>query len=152
LHRAPAASATLLVLRPVAARQQEVSRVGVGLEHPLHEHQLGVRADQHLHQRHPARAFPSSIAIIDKNRRDIGKYQSKWTASKMETPGSPLRRREVLSSPVRDAGAFDELHHLFAAPTPPSISWHRSVVAQTVNAPPAKPAGGLDTSTHEQHL
>jgi hypothetical protein len=31
---------------------------------------------------HPARPFPSSI-FLDKNRRDIGKYQSIWTDSKM---------------------------------------------------------------------
>jgi hypothetical protein len=38
--------------------------------------------------RAPARAFPSSI-FRDKNRRGIGESQSKWTDSKMETPGSP---------------------------------------------------------------
>jgi hypothetical protein len=36
----------------------------------------------------PARPFPSSI-FLDKNRRDIGKYQSIWTDSKVETAGSP---------------------------------------------------------------
>jgi hypothetical protein len=35
----------------------------------------------------PARPFPSSI-FPDKNRRDIGKSQSTWTDSKMETGGS----------------------------------------------------------------
>jgi hypothetical protein len=35
----------------------------------------------------PARPFPSSI-FLDKNRRDIGKSQSIWTDSKMETAGS----------------------------------------------------------------
>jgi hypothetical protein len=34
----------------------------------------------------PARFHPQ---FRDKNRRDIGKSQSKWTASKMETPRSP---------------------------------------------------------------
>jgi hypothetical protein len=37
----------------------------------------------------PARPFPSSI-FLDKNRRDIGKSQSIWTDSKMETSGSPI--------------------------------------------------------------
>jgi hypothetical protein len=37
--------------------------------------------------RTPARPFPSSI-FLDKNRRDIGKSQSIWTDSKMETAGS----------------------------------------------------------------
>jgi hypothetical protein len=38
----------------------------------------------------PARAFHTSI-FRNKNRRDIGKSQSKWTNSKIETPRS--RRR-----------------------------------------------------------
>jgi hypothetical protein len=38
----------------------------------------------------PARPFPSSI-FLDKNRRDIGKSQSIWTDSKMETAGSHRR-------------------------------------------------------------
>eukprot|EP01047_Picozoa_sp_COSAG01_P052188 COSAG01_NODE_5465_length_4244_cov_54.041255_4_plen_171_part_00 len=55
--------------------------------------QLGVRGrvEGDLKQRRkdvfPARPFPSSI-LLDKNRRDIGKYQSIWTDSKMETAGS----------------------------------------------------------------
>jgi hypothetical protein len=36
----------------------------------------------------PARPFPSSISL-DEIRRDIGKSQSIWTDSKMETAGSP---------------------------------------------------------------
>ena len=40
----------------------------------------------------PAQPFPSSI-FLDKNRRGIGKSQSKWTASTMETPGSPPTTR-----------------------------------------------------------
>jgi hypothetical protein len=51
-------------------------------------------------QLQPARAFPSSI-FCDKNRRDIGKSQSKWTASKMETPGSP-----------RVDGELEPVHHI----------------------------------------
>jgi hypothetical protein len=39
----------------------------------------------------PARPFPSSI-FLDKNRRDIGKSQSIWSDSKMETAGSPPAR------------------------------------------------------------
>jgi hypothetical protein len=35
----------------------------------------------------PARPFPSSI-FLDRNRRDIGKSQSIWTASRMVTAGS----------------------------------------------------------------
>jgi hypothetical protein len=35
------------------------------------------------------------------NRRDIGKYQSKWTAEKMETPGS--RSPRILASRVVDS-------------------------------------------------
>jgi hypothetical protein len=37
----------------------------------------------------------------DQNRRDIGKYQSKWTNSKMETPGS--RALEARSNQGRSA-------------------------------------------------
>eukprot|EP01047_Picozoa_sp_COSAG01_P025486 COSAG01_NODE_1612_length_9735_cov_74.461810_7_plen_123_part_00 len=32
----------------------------------------------------------SVLNILDKNRRDIGNYQSIWTDFKMETAGSPL--------------------------------------------------------------
>jgi hypothetical protein len=53
---------------------------------------------------HPARPFPSSI-FLDKNRRDIGKYQSIWTDSKMETAGSPgveRGRRAEAATTVHD--------------------------------------------------
>jgi hypothetical protein len=56
----------------------------------------------------PARTFPPSI-IRDKNRRGIGKSQSKWTASKMETPRSravrPLQLQEEAPRLARVAGA-----------------------------------------------
>jgi hypothetical protein len=52
------------------------------------ESRTPARWPQHLRSRHrPARPFPSSI-FLDKNRRDIGKCQSIWTDSKMETAGS----------------------------------------------------------------
>eukprot|EP01047_Picozoa_sp_COSAG01_P048790 COSAG01_NODE_4778_length_4749_cov_231.390108_7_plen_97_part_00 len=37
----------------------------------------------------------------DKNRRDIGKSQSKWTAYKMKTPGSPPRVHLPQAFPLR---------------------------------------------------
>jgi hypothetical protein len=50
----------------------------------------GINARGGLHLRlpplQPARPFPSAI-FRDKNRRDIGKSQSIWTDSKMETAG-----------------------------------------------------------------
>jgi hypothetical protein len=42
----------------------------------------------------PARAFPPSI-FRDKHRCDLGKSQSQWTASKMETAGA-LRREHYV--------------------------------------------------------
>jgi hypothetical protein len=49
------------------------------------------------------RAFPASI-LCDKNRRDIGKSQPKWTASKMETPGSPSSPHDAALDPHDGAG------------------------------------------------
>jgi hypothetical protein len=60
----------------------------------------------------PARPFPSSICF-DKSRRDIGKSQSVWTDSKMETAGS-------LSSAQQLA--------LWAAPAP-TVAWRASWAA-----------------------
>jgi hypothetical protein len=58
----------------------------------------------------PARPFPSSI-FLDKNRRDIGKSQSIWTDSKMETAGSHTPSTAV---PLGS--------HMYLAPT---LSAHR---------------------------
>eukprot|EP01049_Picozoa_sp_SAG25_P010874 SAG25_NODE_1243_length_3513_cov_82.771822_2_plen_182_part_00 len=65
----------------------------------------------------PARPFPSSISFLfisssvrDKNRRGIGKSQLKWTASKMETPGSP-RRRPSAPAPCATAGDGTAARH-----------------------------------------
>eukprot|EP01047_Picozoa_sp_COSAG01_P007166 COSAG01_NODE_269_length_19814_cov_109.983720_11_plen_139_part_00 len=57
----------------------------------------------------PAHSCPgvSTLNIsrnIDKNRRDIDKYQSKWTASKMETPGA----RRALSGGHINRAAMDK--------------------------------------------
>jgi hypothetical protein len=43
---------------------------------------------------HPARPFPPSI-FLDQSRRDIGKSQSIWTASKMETAGSLVAAHHI---------------------------------------------------------
>eukprot|EP01047_Picozoa_sp_COSAG01_P099683 COSAG01_NODE_29655_length_632_cov_34.425891_1_plen_70_part_10 len=52
--------------------------------------------------------FPSSV-FLDKNRRDIGKSQSIWTASKMETVGS---RRSWRFSVLRCRHARARTHML----------------------------------------
>jgi hypothetical protein len=52
----------------------------------------------------PARPLPSSI-FLDKNRRDLGKSQSIWTASKMEAPGSQLLQRLLLLGQLQAAEA-----------------------------------------------
>jgi hypothetical protein len=54
------------------------------------------------HSALPGRFHPH---FLDKNRRDIGKHQSKWTASKMETAGSPRReeQRQLPGDQVLDA-------------------------------------------------
>jgi hypothetical protein len=56
----------------------------------------------------PVQAFPPSI-FIDKNRRDIGKSQSKWTASKMETPGA---RRTLSGGHVNRAAMDKDKDHI----------------------------------------
>jgi hypothetical protein len=87
------ATALSLPLPALAARARV--RCGGGgqaaaLTHPelsrgLHRGARLREAVQQVHE--PGRAFPSSISN-DKNRRDIGKSQSKWTAFKIETPRS----------------------------------------------------------------
>jgi hypothetical protein len=68
-----------------------------------------------------ARPFPPSI-FRDKNRRDIGKSQSIWTDSKMETAGSPpvrrgvvVRHRRVLVGDARVGRAEPRAHEVHAA-------------------------------------
>jgi hypothetical protein len=55
---------------------------------------VGERAEGRVVLGAPARPFPSSI-LLDKTRRDIGKSQSIWTDSKMETAGSHLVRHRL---------------------------------------------------------
>jgi hypothetical protein len=55
----------------------------------------------------PGRFRPQYFVI---NRRGIGKSQSKWTASKMETPGSP-RRRPSAPAPCATAGDGTAARH-----------------------------------------
>jgi hypothetical protein len=57
----------------------------------------------------PARPFPSSI-FLDKNSREIGKSQSIWTDSKMETAGS-LPWLGVASSPAARQAGRDHVGH-----------------------------------------
>jgi hypothetical protein len=47
------------------------------------------------HALYPCRGLPRRPPSIsrDKNRGDLRKFQSKWTASEMETPGARARRR-----------------------------------------------------------
>jgi hypothetical protein len=70
----------------------------LAVEDGLVRHGLEVgREDAVVRQRvpaaRPAAPFPPSI-FLDKNRRDVGKSQSIWTDSKMETAGSQLGRDE----------------------------------------------------------
>jgi hypothetical protein len=70
---------------------------GVGVGESLRQSPHGsLQRLRRVGRQQPARAFPSSIdkSSIDKSRRDIGKSQSKWTASKMETPGSQRVREQ----------------------------------------------------------
>jgi hypothetical protein len=73
----------------------------------------------------PAAPFPPSI-FLDKNRRDIGKSQSIWTDSKMESAGSRWRPRAAPSS------------------TSPSI---RSRTAPRTHSPPPAPPPSTSTAT-----
>jgi hypothetical protein len=49
-------------------------------------------------QRRTATALPGRFhpQFRNKNRRDTGQSQSKWTPSKMETPGSPRRAQPTV--------------------------------------------------------
>eukprot|EP01047_Picozoa_sp_COSAG01_P014253 COSAG01_NODE_690_length_14219_cov_19.783144_18_plen_213_part_00 len=83
------------MVQPVALQQRRARGVDpprTGLHRP--EESCPLRAELRLEAavgvelpQAPARPFPSSI-FRDKNRRDIGKSQSIWTDSKMETAGS----------------------------------------------------------------
>jgi hypothetical protein len=87
-------------------------------------HQCRAAPLQHLHQRVEGRLAVQAAAPVaevlrqlqevrrlsgrfhpqfrDKNRRDIGKSQSKLTDSKMETPGSPRSTRRSASDPASE--------------------------------------------------
>jgi hypothetical protein len=76
-------------------------------------------------ERWPVRAFPPSI-FIDKNRTwcNIDKSQSKWTASKMKTPGARLSRAPCTTPPEPGGASAPPA----STPTPsqpvlPSTSW-----------------------------
>jgi hypothetical protein len=65
---------------------------------------------QHTHLGAPARPFPSSI-VLDTNRRDIGKSQSRWTIPRWKRPAHegrsprwPGRRRRTRPSCTRCLG------------------------------------------------
>jgi hypothetical protein len=68
-------------------------------------------------QRRPARPFPSLI-FLDKNTRDIGKSQSIWTDSKMETAGSRSPRMVQRIQPPQAPRAVHECLHHGGVPVP----------------------------------
>jgi hypothetical protein len=70
-------------------------------------------------RRRPRRCTGVSIInfVRDENRRDIGKFQSKWTAYKMETPGSPKTARAGAAVPFSPAPAACAAA---SSPLPPS--------------------------------
>jgi hypothetical protein len=91
---------------------------------------------------HPARPFPSSI-FLDKNRRDIGKSQSIWTDSKMETAGSRSSHSSAAATPPRSRNAASDLAdddarspcHLPPPPPPPPPPPAAAAAAAAVCSP-----------------
>jgi hypothetical protein len=80
--------------------QVDASCLDAGVAHPQPLAQRGEPEPERLIQVPvvgPARPCPSSI-FCDKNRRDIGKSQSIWADSKMETAGSRLSPRAGLDA------------------------------------------------------
>jgi hypothetical protein len=74
----------------------------------------------------PGRFHPQ---LLDENRRDIGKSQSKWTDSKMETAGSPKRA----SSGDSGGGGSSSCDAAGAASSP-------SITVRASPSPPPPPA------------
>eukprot|EP01047_Picozoa_sp_COSAG01_P010260 COSAG01_NODE_431_length_17124_cov_26.577386_23_plen_211_part_00 len=120
-------------------------------------------------ERHaPAQPFPSSI-FLDKNRRGIGKYQSIWTDSKMETAGSQHLRLLLRRHLVRVHAARVELvaHALTRPPRAPALEQHTHhsikkakhslievpwlVNGASLQQPSCPPVSARGSAVHPQH-